>query len=169
MSVYENLVAEGEGLMPGRFMLAGWKGMHPDAQYVQKHIDLYEHIDDPAYLKKTELFETWYENPIDLPGRWYLQVIRSIFKDNLLAKGKFVALGRALNLKTITCPVYLLAGESDDITPQEQVFAAEGLLGPPAGRIVKRLAPGGHIGLFMGSSTLRNVWPDIAKWIAAAR
>jgi poly(3-hydroxybutyrate) depolymerase len=169
MSVYEGLVAQGGGLMPGRFMLAGWKGMHPDEQYVQKHIDLYEHVNDPAYLKKTELFESWYENPIDLPGRWYLQVIRSVFKDNLLAKGKFVALGKTLNLKAITCPVYLLAGERDDITPHEQVFAAEGLLGTPTGAIAKRLAPGGHIGLFMGSSTLREVWPEIATWIAAVR
>jgi poly(3-hydroxybutyrate) depolymerase len=169
ISLYEDLVAQGGGLMPGRFMLAGWKGMHPDEQYVQKHIDLYEHIDDPAFLKKTELFERWYENPIDLPGRWYLQVIQSIFKDNLLAKGKFVGLGRTLNLKTITCPVYLLAGESDDITPHEQVFAGEALLGTPSAQIVKRLTPGGHIGLFMGSSTLREVWPTIAKWISAAR
>jgi polyhydroxyalkanoate depolymerase len=169
MSFYEDLVAQGDGLLLGRFMLAGWKGMHPGEQYVQKHIDLYERIDDPAFLEKTETFESWYENPLDLPGRWYLQVIRSIFKDNLFARGEFVALGRKLNLKTITCPVYLLAGETDDITPQAQVFAAEHLVGAPAHRIVKRLAPGGHIGLFMGSSTLRGVWPDIAKWILAAR
>lgn len=169
LATYEQLVTEGGGLMPGRFMLAGWKGMHPEEQYVQKHIDLYEHMDDPAYLKKTEIFESWYENPVDLPGRWYLQVIRSIFKENLLAKGRFVALGRTLNLKTITCPVYLLAGEDDDITPHEQVFAAEGLVGTPSTQVIKRLAPGGHIGLFMGSRTLRDVWPEIARWIALAR
>jgi len=166
MTFYEQLVSEGGGLMPGLFMLAGWKDMHPEEQYVQKHIDLYEHIDDPAYLRKTELFESWYENPVDLPGRWYLQVIQSIFKENLLAKGQFVALGRTVNLTTITCPVYLLAGEADDITPREQVFAAERLLGTPSAQIIKRLAPGGHIGLFMGASTLRDVWPEIARWIA---
>lgn len=168
MSLYEDLVAQGGGLMRGKFMLAGWKGMHPDEQYVQKHIDLYEHIDDPAYLHKTELFESWYENPLDLPGRWYLQVIKMIFKDNQLAKGEFVALGKTLNLKSITCPAYLLAGESDDITPKEQVFAAKTLFGTPSSQIVEKLAPGGHIGLFMGSSTLREVWPGIARWIGSA-
>jgi poly(3-hydroxybutyrate) depolymerase len=169
LSLYEDLVAEGGGLMLGKFMLAGWKGMHPDEQYVQKHIDLYEHIDDPAYLKKTEMFERWYENPLDLPGRWYLQVIRTIFKENQLAKGRFVALGQTLNLKAITCPVYLLAGASDDITPKEQVFAAKALVGTPADKVVEKVTPGGHIGLFMGSSTLRDVWPDMARWIGAAR
>lgn len=168
LSFYEGLVAQGGGLMLGRFMLAGWKNMHPHQQYAQKHIDIYEHIDDPAYLRKTERLESWYENTLDLPGRWYLQVIESIFQQNKLAKGEFVALGRTLNLKAITCPVYLLAGEDDDITPREQVFAAESLLGTPPTQIVKQLAPGGHIGLFMGSSTLREVWPEIARWIVSA-
>ena len=25
--------------------------------------------------------------------------------------------------------------------------------------------PGGHIGLFMGANTLRDYWPQIARWI----
>ena len=106
----------GGGLMKGSYMLQGWKNMHPEQHYIQDHVDLYEHIDDPAYLKKEETFESWYENPIDLPGRWYLQVINQIFKKNLLAKGKFVGLGRTLNLHDIKCPAYLLAGANDDIT-----------------------------------------------------
>ncbi|MEK6290789.1 MAG: esterase, partial [Paraburkholderia tropica] len=126
----------------------------------------YEHIDDPAYLKKEEAFESWYENPLDLPGRWYLQVIRKIFRENRLAKGTFVGLGRVLNLKSITCPVYLLAGESDDITTPEQVFDATKYLGTSAMNVVKKLVPGGHIGLFMGSRTLKDTWPGIAAWIA---
>jgi poly(3-hydroxyalkanoate) synthetase len=63
--------------------------------------------------------------------------------------------------------VYLLAGESDDITPKEQVFAAQNLVGTPRDGIMKALAPGGHIGLFMGSRTLKDAWPEIAAWIAA--
>ena len=37
--------------------------MHPAQHYIQDHIDLYEHIDDPAYLAKEETFESWYEKP----------------------------------------------------------------------------------------------------------
>lgn len=164
---YEQLVQLGDGLMPGRFMLQGWKNMHPGKQYVEKYIDLYEHIEDPAYLSKQETFARWYENPLDLPGRWYLQAITQLFKENRLAKGEFVGLGKRLSLKAVTCPVYLLAGEGDDITTREQVFNAEHYLGTPAGQVVKTLAPGGHIGLFMGARTLTEYWPGIAQWIAA--
>jgi polyhydroxyalkanoate depolymerase len=164
-SFYEELVQSGGGLMRGRLMLEGWKSMHPEAQYVDKYLRLYEHIDDPDYLSKTEAFERWYENPIDLPGRWYLQAIHQLFMENRLAKGEFVGLGRRLSLADIRCPVYLLAGDADDITPREQVFAAEHLVGTPKARIAKALAPGGHIGLFMGAKTLRENWTEIARWI----
>ena len=167
MSFYQELVTLGGGLMKGKFMLQGWKNMHPEQHYFAEHIDLYEHLDDPTYLRKEETFESWYENPIDLPGRWYLQVIGQLFKENRLAKGTFVGLGRRLNLKDITCPVYLLAGESDDITTKEQVFDAEKYLGTRKADIFRKLVPGGHIGLFMGSRTLTETWPSIARWISS--
>ena len=167
MSFYEEMVEAGGGRMRGQYMLAGWKDMHPGAQYVGKFIDLYEHIEDESYIERTERFERWYENPIDLPGRYYLQAIRLLFKENLFAKGEFVGLGKTLSLRAITCPLYLLAGRSDDITTKEQVFAAERLVGTPRERIVKTLVPGGHIGLFMGSRTLKETWPGIGRWIAS--
>lgn len=166
-SFYEELVALGGGLMRGSIMLQGWKGMHPEQHYFRDHVELYEHIDDPAYLSKTETFKSWYENPIDLPGRFYLQAILQLFKENRLAKGLFVGLGKRLSLKTIMCPTYLLAGAADDITTKEQVFAAEHLLGTPRNQITKALVPGGHIGLFMGNQTLKMRWPAIARWIGA--
>lgn len=166
---YEELIAIGGGLMRGELMLCGWKGMHPAEHYITEHVELYEHIDDPVYLKKKETFESWYENPIDLPGRWYLQAIVQLFKENRLAKGNFVGLGRRLDLKDVICPVYLLAGEADDITTPEQVFDAVKYLGTPPTVIEKKLVPGGHIGLFMGSRALKEAWPGIAHWIATKR
>lgn len=167
LSFYEELVALGGGLMKGKVMLQGWKNMHPEQHYIQDHIDLYEHIDDPAYIAKEETFKSWYENPIDLPGRWYLQVIKQLFKENRLAKGAFVALGRKLDLRDIVCPVYLLAGAEDDITAPEQVLDAAKYIGTPKDRIMQKTVPGGHIGLFMGARTLRDYWPSVATWIGA--
>ncbi|MFZ1910639.1 MAG: alpha/beta fold hydrolase [Burkholderiales bacterium] len=167
MSFYQELVQAGGGRMLGKYMLAGWKSMHPEQQYVDKYLDLYRHIEDKCYIKRTEQFERWYENPIDLPGRYYLQAIQLLFKENRLAKGEFVALGRKLDLKAIRVPLYLLAGEQDDITTKEQVFNAAALVGTPGGNVVSNLVPGGHIGLFMGTRTLADTWPEIGRWIAA--
>jgi poly(3-hydroxybutyrate) depolymerase len=47
------------------------------------------------------------------------------------------------------------------------VFDAEKLIGTPSSAVVKKVAPGGHIGLFMGRRTLAETWPDIGQWIKA--
>jgi poly(3-hydroxyalkanoate) synthetase len=166
MGVYRNLVAAGGGRMRGDVMLAGWKNMHPGEQYLRKYIDLYEHIADKSYVARSERFERWYENPVDLPGVYYLQAIEELFKANRFAKGEFVGLGRRLSLADIAIPLYLLAGDADDITTPEQVFAAEHLVSTPKSAIVSKLTPGGHIGLFMGSRTLAEAWPAIGRWMA---
>ncbi|MEC5217566.1 poly(3-hydroxybutyrate) depolymerase [Actimicrobium sp. GrIS 1.19] len=167
LSVYQDMVAAGAGRMRGAAMLAGWKSMNPEEQYMGKYLELYRHIDDRNYIERTDKFAQWYENPLDLPGAYYLQAIQLIFKENQLAKGIFVGLGKQLSLRDIVCPVYLLAGEDDDITTREQVFDAEKYLGTPSENIVKTLAAGGHIGLFMGAKTLKECWPGIARWILA--
>lgn len=166
LSLYEDMVRIGHGCMLGKIMLAGWKGMNSQEQYFDKFLELYQHIEDKNYIRRTEKFERWYENPIDLPGTYYLQTIKEIFKENRLAKGQFVGLGQRLSLTDIVCPVYLLAGEEDDITTKEQVFDADKYLGTPPSDIVRKLASGGHIGLFMGTKTLAECWPEIARWIA---
>ena len=130
-SFYEELVALGGGLMKGKYMLQGWKNMHPEQHYIQDQIDLYEHIDDPAYIAKEEAFNSWYENPIDLPGRWYLQVITQLFKENRLAKGEFIGLGRKLNLRNITCPAYLLAGAATTSPRPSRSLDAAKCIGTP--------------------------------------
>jgi len=165
MSFFEELVTMGDGLLRGKFMLAGWKGMHPEEHYFKTYLDLYEHVEDPAFIKKREEFERWYERPLDLPGKWYLQAIQHLFKNNDFCKGNFVALGRKIGLHNITCPAFLMAGQGDDITPAPQVFEADKKLSSPKDKIVKKLVPGGHIGLFMGSKTLKDSWPQVAKWI----
>jgi poly(3-hydroxybutyrate) depolymerase len=167
LETYQEMVDIGDGRMLGKTMLAGWKDMHPGQQFMGKYIDLFAHIEDKSYIQRTEHFERWYENPIDLPGVYYLQAIKLLFKENQFAKGKFVGLGRKLDLQHIKVPTYLLAGDSDDITTKEQVFNAAALIGAPSSAVVKKLAPGGHIGLFMGRRTLAEIWPDIGRWIRA--
>ncbi len=167
MEFFEELVEMGGGLMRGDYMLEGFKSLHTEEQYFEKYVELYEHIDDTSYVKRFENFEKWYEYTISLPGKWYIQVVKELFKENRFFKGEFIGLGKKLDLRDVKCPVYLLAGETDDITPKEQVFNAEKRLGTKKSEIVKDTAGGGHIGLFMGSKPLRENWPKIAGWIKA--
>jgi len=59
----------------------------------------------------------------------------------------------------IACPLNLLAGADDHITPPDQVFALADVASTPAEAVVRRTTPGGHLGLLMGHQALREHWP----------
>jgi poly(3-hydroxybutyrate) depolymerase len=106
-----------------------------------------------------------------VPWFWpFAAAIELLFKEDRLAKGAFVALGRTLELKAIRVPLYLLAGAEDDITVREQVFNAARLVGTPDSEMAQKLVPGSHIALFMRSHTrshtLADAWPEIGRWLA---
>lgn len=166
---FKNLVKMGQGVMDGKLMVQGFKNMNPMQHYVEKYQKLYKMVkgaqNDEAGLERYENFEIWYENTINLPGKWYEQVIDELFRNNHFVTDEFVALGRLVSPKNIKCPMYLLAGDKDDITLPEQVFDAEKYIGTPKDKIGKGLAQAGHIGLFMGRSVLGKNWKEIAEWI----
>jgi poly(3-hydroxybutyrate) depolymerase len=74
--------------------------------------------------------------------------------------------GRSVDLGRIACPLYLLAGADDHITPPEQCFAMARYVGTPAEDILCATAPAGHLGLFMGTAALREQWPALMADVA---
>ena len=167
-SFYEELVGLGGGLMKGKFMLQGWKNMHPEQHYMQDHIDLYEHIDDAAYLAKQETFERWYENPIDLPGPLVPAGDPAAVQGKPAGQGRVCGAGpQARSCATSPARSTCWRARATTSPPPEQVLNAAKLLGTPADHIQQKTIPGGHIGLFMGARTLKEHWPPIARWIAA--
>ena len=43
---------------------------------------------------------------LDLPGTYYLEVTERVFRQNQIAQGDFVALGRRIDLAEVRVPVY---------------------------------------------------------------
>jgi poly(3-hydroxyalkanoate) synthetase len=160
MSFYEALVAMSGGVMPGQRILDGFIAIKPESE-ISKQLGLLGALDDPKHLERYRDFEDWFKWTQDLPGEFYLWVVRELFRDNKLISGDLEVGGRRVDLSTLKMPLYLLAGETDHITPPPQVFAAADAVSTPARDIVKRTTTGGHLGLFMGREALREHWPPI--------
>src|SRR4030095_16133185 len=77
-------------------------------------------------------FERWDRATLDLPGAYYLEVTEQIFRQNLIAGGRFVALGRRIDLSEVRVPVFLLAGDDDIVVPRDQAFAPARVVGTRA-------------------------------------
>jgi poly(3-hydroxyalkanoate) synthetase len=160
ISFYERLVASSGGVMPGQRILDGFIAINPESE-IEKQFGLLAALDDTKHLERYRDFEDWFKWTQDLPGDFYLWVVRELFKDNKLISGQLEVGGQRVDLSRLKMPLYLLAGETDHITPPPQVFAAADAVSTPARDIVKRTTSGGHLGLFMGREALREHWPPI--------
>ncbi|QJY44421.1 alpha/beta hydrolase [Pseudonocardia broussonetiae] len=113
------------------------------------------------------MFEDWFKHTQDIPGAFYLWLVEHLFHGNELISGDLVVDGRRADLANITCPLFLLAGSTDHITPPAQLFAAADAVGTPAAQVTRRTATGGHLGLFMGRDALRDDWPPLMEAVYA--
>jgi poly(3-hydroxyalkanoate) synthetase len=160
LAPYRALVAANGGTMPGAAVLAGFIAIKPEAE-VGKQLQLLDHLDNEEYVRRYREFEDWFKYTQDIPGDFYLWLVEHLFRRNELIGGELQVAGERVDLGQITCPLYLLAGETDHITPPAQLFAAADYVGTPPEQIRSESSPGGHLGLFMGRQALRTHWPAL--------
>jgi poly(3-hydroxyalkanoate) synthetase len=159
---YEALVASGGGILRGRHMLTGFIMIQPGAE-ISRQIDLLLNLDDPAHVARYREFEDWFKHTQDVPGAFYLWIVRHLFRDNELIRGSLEVRGQKVDLSRINMPLELMAGATDHITPPDQVFALATHASTPASRVTQHVSSGGHLGLFMGHEALREHWPRMLR------
>lgn len=164
-AAFEGIVESGHGIVKGAHILRFWSRAADIALVLQRTLSL----DSPADRELHERFVRWHDETVDLPGTYYLQVVHWIYRENRIANGTFVALGRPVHLGDVKIPVFLLAGSDDEIVPSPQAMATASRLGTPATQIERAVVPSSHLGLYLGSQTLATAWPRIAGWLQADR
>jgi len=157
---YEALVAADGGVLKGEHMVAGFIMIQP-ADEISRQLQLLLHLDEPAYVARYREFEDWFKHTQDIPGGFYLWVVRHLFRDNALVGGSLRVRDQRVNLANLDMPLNLLAGATDHITPPDQVFAIAALVSTAPELVVRDVTAGGHLGLFMGHVALREHWPPL--------
>ena len=158
LDFYRALVALGGGVLKGELMLGGFLAIKPENE-IAKQMQLLAHLDDAKHVERYQALEDWFKHTHDIAGAFYLWIVERLFRDNALIGGELEVGGERVDLGRITCPLNLLAGAADHITPPAQVFALERAASTPGSAVTKRTTSGGHLGLFMGRTALRDHWP----------
>ncbi len=163
---FEALLDQRDGIISGKHMLQFWS-IPFSLQDVEAALqrDLNDTSEDGRAL--LDRFTCWDRETLDLPGTYYLEVTDWIFRQNRIAGGDFVALGRTVDLAAVKVPVFLLAAEDDIVVPRDQALATRRLLGTPPAWLERGTEPCGHLGLFMGCKALAGSWRRIARWLQA--
>jgi poly(3-hydroxyalkanoate) synthetase len=147
---YETLVAAHGGALKGDHMLSGFVAIKPGDE-ISRQLELLRNLDDPAHVQRYMEFEDWFKHTQDIPGAFYLWIVRHLFRDNELIAGALAIGGERIELGRIDMPLNLLAGATDHITPPDQVFALATHASTPPTDVTRHVSAGGHLGLFMGT------------------
>jgi len=166
LAAFEEFVSSQGGRVRGRHMLRMWGptlGAKDERRVLQVPPD-----DHSAAMKDLlARFREWYDLTVDLPGTYYLEVASWLYKENRLAEGRLVALGRQINLVSVHQPIFLLGARDDELVAPEQLFATARRVGTPKQHIETATEPCGHLSLFIGAETITRSWVRIADWVRA--
>jgi poly(3-hydroxybutyrate) depolymerase len=160
LAFYRALVAAGNGTLSGEHMLAGFILIKPDNE-IGRQLQLLANVNDDAHVARYREFEDWFKHTQPIPGAFYLWIVEHLFRDNELIRGRLEVGGQLVDLARITCPLNLLAGATDHITPPDQVFALADYASTEERSILRDTSAGGHLGLFMGRESLGEHWPTL--------
>lgn len=166
MATFREIVQAGEGRVLGRRVLGLWGPVRLGTDAVAEILQVTSESLATRPHRLQARFEDWYGWTVDLPGTYYLQVVEWLYKQNRLALGRFVALGRRLDLSELRAPIYLIAARDDELVAPEQVFATARRVGTPPAQVRTTTAPCRHLGLFMGAKTLRTTWLEVVQWLS---
>jgi poly(3-hydroxybutyrate) depolymerase len=143
-------------------------------RHVNAHLHYYRHLikgDGDSAEKHREFYDE-YLSVMDLPGDFYLDTIREVFKEHSLPRGTLEVNGRLVKLDAITdVALMTVEGEKDDITGAGQTIAAHDLCSNlPADLHKAHLQPKvGHYGIFNGRRWREEILPHVRDFIATHR
>lgn len=164
-SKYMNIdnMVDAYGVVPGDFMNIGFLMLKPFQLSMDKYVGFLANVDKPAAVKDFLRMEKWIFDSPGQAGEAFRKFIKDLFQDNLLIQNKFELGGRTVNLKNIDMPLLNVYAEFDHLVPPAASIPLSDAVGS---KDKDTLAlKGGHIGIYVGSRSQKEVAPGVAKWL----
>ena len=155
---------------PGFLQHLGFVAMNPD-RHLTAHWDYFHHLmkGDGESAEGHRRFYDEYNAVLDLPAEYYLDTVKTVFKDYALPKGRMFVREELVRPQAIRETALLtVEGEFDDISGNGQTEAAHALcLNIPRERREHWRAPGvGHYGIFSGRRWREMIYPRVRDFIS---
>jgi polyhydroxyalkanoate synthase len=162
------------GIVPGDFLNSAFLLLDPFRLMIDKYVGMFDRIecnpDDQScdlrnedYLKNFLRMEKWIFDSPDQAGETFRQFMKDCYQKNLLIKNELNLNGKIVNLKNINMPVLNVMAEFDHLVPNDaSIPLADAISSSDKDTLV---FPTGHIGIFVGSKSQKEVCPKIAEWL----
>ena len=144
-------------------VLNGAFSMLKPSMDIAKYFGVMDMQGDEEKLMNFLRMEKWKSDTPDLSGEMFRKYIKDLFRDNKLIKNEFELDGQNVNLKNMTVPFLNVYATEDNIIPNESTMGIMDKLGSKDKELYA--FPGGHIGVFVGAKSQKELAPKVAKWV----
>ncbi len=162
------------GIVPGDFLNSGFLLTDPFRLMIDKYVGLFDRLecasdDEECKVRNEETvrnflrMEKWIFDSPDQAGETYRQFIKDFYQKNLLIQNKLVIGDRRVDLREITMPFLNVIGKYDHLVPNEASLPMNDAVS--SGDTETLVFPTGHIGIFVGGRSQKEVCPQIAEWL----
>jgi polyhydroxyalkanoate synthase len=107
--------------------------------------------------------EKWIFDSPGQAGECLRQFVKDCYQSNKLVKGKLKLGGKTVDLGKITMPILNIYASADHLVPPAATKPFNDLVGSEDKTLYE--FQGGHIGVFVGSRSQKELAPAIAKWL----
>jgi polyhydroxyalkanoate synthase len=149
------------GTIPGEMVDSAFGYLKPSMN-ISKYIGVMDSLEDEDKLLNFLRMEHWKQDLPAIAGEMYRKYIKDLFQNNLLIKGEMYLGGKKIDLKNMNIPYLNVYATGDNIIPNESSKAVMTKLGTNDKEEIP--FPGGHIGVFVGTKSQKDLAPAVAKW-----
>lgn len=156
------------GLRPDWLHAPGWMTtlsfkMTDPIGSVTTYWDLLTRLWDREFVESHTTTSDYLNNMLLYPGGVIQDMVVKMAVDNKLAEGEIEIGDKVAKLSNITADFLAFAGESDILVPPEIAHRSLDHVSSKNKEFI--IAPGGHMGVILGSKAEKAVWKMSAEWL----
>jgi polyhydroxyalkanoate synthase len=158
-------IADRMPAIPGRTIDWANKTMKPVTNWWGTYRQLFSQV--LAGKARREAFQPmskWVADNPPFPARAFRQWVTWMYRENRLVAGTLELRGERVDLTRIDVPLLVVTAGADHIAPRHTTLPLLDLVQSDDVHHLDR--PGGHIGLMAGSKAKKEIWPELAAWLA---
>ncbi len=150
-------------VVPGEVLNAGFLMLMPFTLNIRKYVDMLDLIEDKEKILNFLRMEKWIFDSPGQAGECLRQFIKDCYQENKLVKGELKVGDKSVNLKNITMPLLNIYATADHLVPPNATKPLNDLVGSTDKSLYE--FKGGHIGIFVGTKSQKELAPSIAQWL----
>lgn len=154
------------GHVPGWVTQPAFQVLKPMGQPA-KMLRLWQNMGNAQFLEFYRCLETWINDNVAIPDGFFVDLVEQLYQKDALAEGDLVfheLTSGPVVLENITVPTLAIAASEDHIVPALSATAPVAQFSSTVKRV--EVIDGGHIGVVVGGSARRKLWPLLTEWLS---